>query len=357
MICTATYVAHTIFGDLYRLGATLLALSTLVSPGVVFADEPPSESAQSSAQPGAQTNGDKPWHRGVSDENKQRAIATYQRARTLHQAHEYEQALVAYKAALKDWDNPGIHHNLGLLFLKLSHPLAAYEHFSRALAWGPTALDDGRRAEAEHHITTLLSERLGRVTLHSAQAGVTVSLNGEVLFVGPGSKSRVLVPGKQVINAAKPGHYPVIETLAQLPGQDSAIDVTLVEDRVDSERRWATWLPWAVLGGGLAASVAGGVLQARAGDNVTTADARLKVNCPDDLCAPQTTGLYSDARWQQRLAIGAFTVGGLAVVAGVVGVFVNQPITRRSANDSDARIESTPLIWERGAGWSASVEF
>ena len=298
------------------------------------------------------------WHKGVSDAQKQRAGEHFTRALGHHQAYEYTQALDAYKAALAEWDNPKMHHNLGLLYHKLGQPLLAYQHLTKVLGWGPQALTATQRAEAETLIETLLAKRLGRMEVRSDEPGTAVSLNGEALFVGPGSANAVLLPGNQVITAKKAGHYSVIETVAQRPGQHSVVAVTLSEDRVHSHRRWAAWLPWAVLGAGAAVGLAGGGLRWRAGVNVDAAERALATGCGGEVtCDVQQTDLYDRVDWQNNLGMGAIALGGAVVAVGLVGLWLNQPKAERSADKSGARIDSKPLIWNRGAGWSVNGRF
>lgn len=340
--------------------ALLFAMLTLTATGLRTARADggaPPKAPVNGASANARTHDDEPWKKGVSEAAKKRAKKLFERAMERHEQYDYEQALDDYKNALKLWDHPGVHHNIGLLYINLSQPKAAYEHFTRALSWGPNALKKKQRIEAEAHIEKLLRERLGRVIIRSEQPGIQVSLNGHVVFTGPGKSSHVVEPGSLIISAVKPDHYPVIETLTQLPGQESAVAITLSEDRVDSHRRFPTWLPWTVLSSGLGVSLIGGVLQWRAHANVDEAEAALVRDCVNTECNPRWPPGYERARLQQSVAIGALTFGGLAAAAGLLGAWFNRPVTRRTKNRSDARFDSKPLIWKRGAGWSASVRF
>lgn len=301
-----------------------------------------------------------PWHDGVKAKQKQRAGSLYERASALYEEHEYTQALDAYLAALAEWDNPDIHNALGnLYFRKLGQPRRAFEHFRRALAWGPEALTASQRADATEIVETLLSERLGRMQIRSEQEGVEVSLNGEVLFTGPGEKSVVLVPGNQLVSAKKAGHFPVIETIMQRPGQDQAVAVTLSEDRVDSRRRWATWLPWTVLGTGAAVGLVGGGLFFLANANVAKAEAAVSVDCGGAVSCPAVSNdLVRRGHIQSGVGIGAVAVGGVAVAAALVSVWLNRPVTERTADKSGASVlENQPLLWNGGAGWSVTGQF
>ena len=97
-------------------------------------------------------------------------------------------------------------------------------------------------------------------------------------------------------------------------------------------RRWSPWKPWVVLGVGAAAAIAGGVLEVRAHDNFDSYDAGFATQCPSGCGGPTQmpvpsalASLEHRARVENDVAVAMFVGGGVALVAGLIGVYLDQP--------------------------------
>ncbi len=146
--------------------------------------------------------GDKPWYKGVSAEDRAAAGELYTAGAALHREGQYEPAAAKYREALALWDHPDIHFNMAQVYIKLGKPVAAYDSVLGALRHGPDALEPRDRAKLLDY-KELLERQLARVTIASAEPGASVSIDGEVLFSGPGEEERMLVPGRHRVVARK----------------------------------------------------------------------------------------------------------------------------------------------------------
>jgi hypothetical protein len=186
------------------------------------------------------------------------------------------------------------------------------------------------------------------------QPGARVTLDGQSLVTCPGQASRRVAPGSHQIVAARPGFLASTRDVIALPRTVTrvAIAPVRIEDAEIVTRRWAVWKPWAVTGAGMVLGAAGWYYQRRARDDMQEFDAAVKrgcrtMSCGSDNLEPAVLGLQSQARRESALAIGAFSVGGVAIVAGVVGLVLNQPSRELP---SDFRAGAFSITPERGGG-------
>ena len=75
-------------------------------------------------------------------------------------------------------------------------------------------------------------------------------------------------PGRHQLVARKDGKLTQTEALVLLPGQTQTTTVALLDiGSAAVSRRWSSWKPWAVVGGGAVLALTGGALQFRARQN------------------------------------------------------------------------------------------
>jgi hypothetical protein len=66
--------------------------------------------------------GDRPWAKGVSQDQQRAAIALFEAGNGLLKESIFLKAVENYRKALALWDHPGIHYNLALALLNSTSP-------------------------------------------------------------------------------------------------------------------------------------------------------------------------------------------------------------------------------------------
>ncbi|XXX75527.1 hypothetical protein WMF30_48545 [Sorangium sp. So ce134] len=295
-----------------------------------------------------------PWHEGVSEERKQRAVALFTEARDLHRRMMLAEARVKYQEALASWEHPELRLYLARVLRSIGLPLLAHENLRLSLRWGPGSLTPEQEQEARSTLRALVQHELAAIKIRCDQPGAAVLLDGKPWFVGPGVARRMVTPGEHVITARKEGYFTVVKPVLVLAGKEASGRVTLSVDGVITERRWAPWVPWATLGAGAALGVAGAGLWWQADVHHREADRRLGGGC-DPWCAPSSRDEYDRSVVENQLAIGAFVAGGAAVITGTVLLLMNGPQSHRTEDRGGVQIELLPALSGDVAGLSARL--
>ena len=280
----------------------------------------------------ARAGGEKRWAKGVSAKDQELALTLYNTANDLFEKGSYAAALTNYEAALKAWDHPGIHFNTAICLKSLERWVDAYEHIEQALIYKdePLGMDlykEGLALEAE------LKTKVGTIEVTSTTPGAVVMLDGKPLLDKPGTvKRNVLANEPHLLTAEKPNYETQTISLKDLkPNQVTKIALEMkLKSGGRTERRWARWKPWAVVGGGTAVGLGVGlglVFHARDlfGKYDTDFAMQCGMGCPADTVDPNTAKLKTSGETYQTLGYSAFAVGGAVVVTGLVLVVMNQP--------------------------------
>lgn len=305
---------------------------------------------------------DRPWAEGVSLEDQQAARALFEEGNVLLKDSLFAQAAAKYREALARWDHPGIHYNLALSLMSLEQPIEVYEALSQATRYGDAPLDAEKLERAQSYLT-LLQQQLVRVVIRCADEGARVTLDGKLLFTGPGTHESMMRAGEHSIIAQKPGHLTDTRQMVFSPGEPVDIDIDLltVDEATYTQRRWSAWKPWAVTGAGLVVSAAGGVLHWRSLSNFDSYDtefgARCMTGCRDEQVL-DLNDMRDRATLQRRIAIVGSAVGGAALVSGLVLVYLNRgKVIRRDLTEEPAHVTIEPLLAPGTGGVSATMRF
>ncbi len=303
----------------------------------------------------------RPWADGVPEAEQSAALDLFNRANELFSHNDYAAAAAIYREALSHWDHPAIHGNLATAMVHLDDPLVAYHHVELALRWG--------KAPFEPHVyeqiitnRKLLLGQLARIEVDCDVPGAKIALNGETLFVGPGSHKTYVRAGAQQVVAAKPDHLTFTRQFQALPGQVTRVVVELVplSEAGRYERRWKPWKPWAVAGAGVAVVAVGVGLELSAKSNIDEFEAEIARSCPDgcavDELPPAVLALEDSGRTRSKIAVSAFVVGGAAVATGAVMLYLNRP-RRVHLDSSGQRIGVAPVVAPGMAGAVLTGEF
>jgi hypothetical protein len=278
------------------------------------------------------TDAPKPWASGVPEAEQTQALEIYQRGNAQFEEAHYTDALALYREAITHWDHPAIRFNMAVCLVNLDQPLEAHEDIEKALQFGATPLGN---ASYEQGLTyrKLLLAQLATIDVKSKEPHAEVALDGTVLFTAPGEVTKLVIPGNHRIVATKAGFVPTSMPVMLLGGKTFVADVKMTPlEPSKIVRRWPQWKPWLVLGAGVALAISGGVLYSRAQDNVNNYYARFTQACPNGCggpvqmpVPPSLSSLWQRAQLEHDLAFPAFAVGGVALAAGLLGIYLDQP--------------------------------
>jgi hypothetical protein len=127
---------------------------------------------------------------------------------------------------------------------------------------------------------------------------------------------------------------------AQPPGLTAPEPEPAVSER--PRARW--WKPLAVFGSGLGVVGVGAVFQWRATEDLDAFERAVQQQCAEDGCSPDEIAPLRDlerrAVIENRVAVGCFVVGGLAIVGGITWGILNRP----------QRMQVAPTAGADGAG-------
>ncbi|OJT26638.1 hypothetical protein BO221_00930 [Archangium sp. Cb G35] len=286
---------------------------------------PPAPAPQPQAATAPEPAGERPWAKGVSPEQQKAAMALFQSANALLKESVFVQAVEKYRQALDAWPHPAIHYNLALALMNLDQPVEVHEQLVAALRFGPAPLETEKYEYARNY-KTLMERQLARVDISCDTPGTTVTMDGQTLFVAPGKYSGLVRPGAHSIVASKEGFLPTDQSRTLLPGETATLQLKMFtsEDLIEYRRKWAAWMPWAVMGAGVAVGAGSGWLHLQARDNLRALDAGV-TQCGGCFLTPTLDATLNRGNTYQALAMGGYAVGGAALITGVVLVFINQP--------------------------------
>lgn len=364
--------------------ATWLALSLLLAATPAFAqtgpdtDAEPDVDAQGAPDPaeamggldegldgsGALAAGDRPWAEGVSPEDQAAATKIFKEGNALLRDSLFAPAVAKYREALQRWDHPGIHYNLSLALLNMDQPIEVYQSLQKAMQYGAAPLDEDKFERAKSYLV-LIEKQLARVEIVCDQPDASVSMDGRPLFTGPGRYEGIVRVGEHTVVASKKGYLTESQQLVLSPGESAEVKFELytVGEMTISKRRWPGWQPWAMAGAGTAVVLLGGSLHWRSGINFTEFDTEFdkacpNLGCPEDSIPDELDSQLTRARWQQRIAVTSYVVGGAALVSGMVMVFLNRPQLFRKDDPSErVDVALVPILSPDAAGVSAAYRF
>ena len=272
-----------------------------------------------------------PWSVGVNDEQKAKAKEFLDAGNALLLEKKYALALEKYNAAVGEWNHPAIRFNIVRCLIQLGQPVEAYDNLQLALKFGAAPLEEAVYNEALAY-EKLLANQVAKLSIHCEQPGVKLTLDGQPLPRCPSSVTRRVKPGTHQAVGANEGFLTQIVDVEIVGGTQKKVGIHLETLAASAriEHRWSAWVPWVVIGGGLALAGLGGAVDLSAAsdrasfDRVVQQDCRM-VKCSDaDLDAAHVLGLDKTARTKSAIAIGFFATGGAAVVTGAVLLYMNR---------------------------------
>lgn len=301
----------------------------------------------------------RPWAKGVSHDEQEAARALFDQGNALLRDSIFVGGAEKYKEALTHWDHPAIHYNLVLALLNLDQPIEVYQHLQKAMQYGAAPLGDDKFQQAKAYMT-LVEKQLARVDIRCELDGAKVVMDGRPLFTAPGHYQELVRAGPHTIVATREGYLTRETSPSLAPGKTTSLDLVLYssEDLTQYKRRWATWIPWTVVGAGAAVALGGGLLHLGARSDFQKFDQGI-VACGGCVPPDEVQSQYDGGNRLQTLAIASYIVGGAAIAAGATLAYLNRPQPYRvTAEDLDKKeVAVVPVIAPGAGGVMAMVRF
>jgi len=329
------------------LGTVLAQPSPSKVPGAPAAPSSPPDAGSGSATPVTsekadttetlQTGGnDRPWADGVPVDRQQTALRLFQEGNVQLNDGIFAKAVEIYREALKSWDHPAIHYNLALALMNLDQPIEVEQSLQKSITFGPAPLEKDKFEHAKEYLL-LIAKQLAEIDVSCNKIGAKVSLDGrEVFTVEEGKPNRYqgrVRIGKHQFVAQKKGYNAQIDAPFIEPGQKFRIELTLytAEELTRYRRKWqARWLPYAVIGTGVAIGLVGGALELSANSSYQDFDTKIaKCNSDSgnsgcDVTSPGLTDLRDRGDTKKTLGYVGYGLAGAAIVTGAVLVYLNR---------------------------------
>ena len=350
---TTKKLAYRLVSGAMLLGIWLLAIG--YEPGPAYAQA----TDETTGAPVATEQNEKPWNVGVEREVRRAARERFREGNRLFRVPLFAQAAEHYKAALQQWQHPAFYFNLAIAQLNLGQDLDARDNLEHALRYGADPLGNERYREALAQKRELESQ-LGRIRVQCTTRGAEVSLDGKMLFVGPGTREVWVTADGHQLTARRAGYLPETRQVQVASGQLQRVEFRLstLGDVSDSSRRWAVWKPWSAVAAGVVVAGAGAFFHSRAARNFDDYDDRfLQLECvtePISSAPGCTDGRISGdlrdtlnlANRQQAIAVGSYIAGSTAVAVGFALIYLNRPrLSGESASPPGlTNVQLSPLL-------------
>jgi len=301
---------------------------------------------------------ERPWAQGVSSEEQHAALELFSKGNGDLKNSYFLEAANAYREALKHWDHPAIHYNLVLALLNLDQPVEVHEHLEAAMKYGAAPLDEDKLAQAKRY-KSLVEKQLTHVSLTCNETGAKVVMDGKDLFTAPGHYDGWVRAGPHTIVASKEGFLPNQISKPLPPGESVSYDMKLFteDDLTQYKRMWSAWVPWAVVGAGVAVAGIGGAMHFEASQSYKSFDSDIQT-CGGCVPSSSTAAKKNTGNTLQSAAFGAYGVGGAAIVTGAVLVYVNrlQPF-HLNPGDEHVEVGMAPYVAPGQAGFTMAARF
>ena len=344
------------------LGLVVLVAASYPTPGA--AEVPFNPTLETEPAPNAPEN---PWSVGVPNDKRIQAEVLFKQGNAFLKESIFVSAVAKYREALKLWFHPNIQYNLALALMNLDQPIEVYEQLHGAVRYGAAPLGQERFEHAKNYLV-LLEGQVARVKVRCVAPAGTVEMDGKRLFASPGQYEGLVRPGIHTLVAQRPG-FVTNQSVRMLEGGKTTeveLELKTLDDLTRYERRWPSWMPWTVLGTGIAVAAAGGAFQYLASHKVDSVNQQSKAMCPTG-CSTEPSSLASmrtEAAGMQKVAVGAYAVGGAGAIVGGVLAYLNRARAVAHTYDSGGEgqvprgaVEVNPVVGPGGVGVSATGRF
>lgn len=313
---------------------------------------------------------ERPWAKGVSQDEQRTAVRLFGEGNQALNDGLFPKAVETYADALRHWDHPAIHYNMALALTKLDRPIEVEHHLTKAIAYGPDPLETSDKFEHAKEYLVLNSKLLAWIDVTCSKVGARVLVdNKEVFVVEAGKENRYrgrVTVGRHSIFAQKTGYETQVDAPYIEPGQTFQIELTLftADELTRYKRRWrATWMPLAVIGGGVVVAGVAALIENSAQSSYDRYDAEI-ARCNADAtpgtgCAitKNLTDIKGSGDTKRTLGYVGYGVALGAVAAGGVLLFLNREIRYEISGDEyrkelrkKAAVSVVPMVAPNHAG-------
>ncbi len=350
------------------LGSQIAAAQTPAPP---IPAKTPKTDEKAGTDESLQKGGDsRPWAAGVTPDNQRWALKKFQEGNVQLNDGLFLAAVKLYREALSRWEHPAIYYNLALALLNLDQPIEVYESLHKAIKFGAAPLEKDKFEHAKEYML-LVEKQIATVDISCSKPGAKISVDGkEVFTVDAQGKvghyvGRVKI-GKHTFVAEKPGYNAQVDAPFIGPGETYRLELTLytAEELTRYKRRWDNkWMPFAVVGGGVALGLAGALLEVSAGSSYKDYDAAVaKCNTDAGSGGCMNAGAVADMRnsgdTKKTLGYVGYGVAGAAVATGVILLYLNRQASyqitadeyRKELREKEASVSITPVVAPGVAG-------
>jgi hypothetical protein len=301
-------------------------------------------------KPAASLDGEFPYLTKVSKEHQQAAKALVEEGNKLLHDGFLPQAEKKYRDALALWEHPAIHYNLALALPLTLRPAEVYEHMRAAMNHGEAPIGAGRYKHARTLTERMVKEYAWVEISCGCEASAKLSSGEWLVRRGNGSFEGLVPPGTHTLVAAQKDH-PSAETVLTLAAGER------VHLRLGEKRPYTPWKLWAAMGAGAAVAAGGGLLHVQAGKDFRAFDNGIN-RCGGCEPQPGVAAHRTRALTLQRIAVGSYTLGGAAVLTGLVFLYNNQLQSQIIPSEQDgARLVIAPMFGKQGNGLLAAFQF
>jgi hypothetical protein len=340
---------------------TAIALGVALSIGTAYAQPAPEPASQPATAPAPapkekasteslQDSGRgnaRPWAAGVTPEQQKRAMELFREGNTNHNDGLFVKAAELYQQALESWDHPAIHYNLALSLMNLDRPIDVERSLQKAITYGDAPLNKDKYDHAKEYLL-LVQQQLATVDISCSKPGAKVSVDGKEAFTvgtkgeGGAFKSRVKI-GKHTFVAEKPGYNAEIEAPFIGPGETFRIELKLytAEELTRYRRRWqATWVPYVVIGSGVAVALVGAAFEMSAKSSYNDFDdavARCAAMTGSSACSANLSSMRDSGDSKRTIGYIAYGVAGATIATGAVLLWLNRTETYQITADEYRR--------------------
>ena len=321
----------------------------------------PSNGEKAGSDESLEKGGDnRPWAAGISVDRQKQALLQFREGNAQLNDGLFARASETYRKALETWPHPAIHYNLALAQMNLDQPIEAFENFSKAIVYGDAPLQKDKLEHAKEYML-LLEKQIAQIEVTCDKPGAKVSVDGKEVFVAPGKFTQRVRIGRHTFVADKKGYQTRINAPFIGPGEHFRIELKLytAEELTRYNRRWdATWMPYAVLGAGVAIGLGGVALELSATSKYNDYDSAVR-DCNQNNMGCQTSSAITDLRDSgdrlKTMGYVAYGVAGAAVATGILLAVLNRPkayqIRPEELQESQEKTLSvTPILTPNIAG-------
>ncbi len=316
----------------------------------------------------AQQDTARPWAKGVSPDEQRTALAMFNEGNKLLRESVFPQAVDKYREALTHWDHPAIHYNLALALVNLDNPVEMHASLEKSMVYGAAPLGEDKFARAKD-FKLLVEKQLAMVEYTLPVAGAKLIFDGKQVMIGPGTWTALVRAGEHSVAARADGYAPTQLNLKLTGGEPSRLELKLFTDSelTREKRKMPVWIPYGVLGAGVVIAGVGGLLHVSARTSFDDYDAAIAACAMTDstggcsMRTPEVVAMKSSAESNQTLAFATYTVGGLAIAAGLALVIINRPQAYRidpfAEEAPTGAMSIAPVIGADHAGVAARGSF